>query len=93
MPTKKPRVQTILNEDIYEKFKTLCDKEMRTESQMASIIITKYINDYEAQQNRTEQKSKLEKSSISKVIYLKDWLKKLMKKRSSTRCSAGRRIP
>lgn len=64
---KKPRVQTILNEDIYEKFKTLCDKEMRTESQMASIIITKYINDYEAQQNRTEQKSKLEKSSISKT--------------------------
>ena len=34
MPTKKPRVQTILNEDIYEKFKTLCDKEMRTESQI-----------------------------------------------------------
>ena len=67
MPTKKPRVQTILNEDIYEKVKTLCDKEMRTESQMASIIITKYINDYEAQQNRTEQKSKLEKSSISKT--------------------------
>ena len=43
MPTKKPRVQTILNEDIYEKFKTLCDKEMRTESQMASFIITKFI--------------------------------------------------
>ena len=40
MPTKKPRVQTILNEDIYEKFKTLCNKEMRTESQMASFIIT-----------------------------------------------------
>ena len=34
MPTKKPRVQTILNEDIYEKFKTLCDKEMRTESKI-----------------------------------------------------------
>ena len=67
MPTKKPRVQPILQEDIYEEFKTLCDKEMRTESQMASIIITKYINDYEAQQNRTEQKSKLEKSSISKT--------------------------
>ena len=50
MPTKKPRVQTILNEDIYENFKTLCDKEMRTESQMASIIITKYINDYEIYQ-------------------------------------------
>ncbi|WP_367932457.1 ribbon-helix-helix domain-containing protein [Enterocloster citroniae] len=67
MPTKKPRVQTILNEDIYEKFKILCDKEMRTESQMASIIITKYINDYEAQQNRAEQKGKLEKSSISRT--------------------------
>ena len=67
MPTKKPRVQTILNEDIYEKFKTLCNKEMRTERQRASFIITKYIHDYEAQQNRVGQKSKLEKSSISRT--------------------------
>lgn len=67
MPTKKPRVQTILNENTYEKFKKMCEKEMRTESQMASIIITKYIEEYEAQQERVEQKHKLAESSVSKI--------------------------
>ena len=43
MPTQKPKVQTILNEDTHKDFKALCEKEMRTESQMASFIITKYI--------------------------------------------------
>lgn len=47
MPTKKPRVQTILEIDTYEKFKYVCDKEMRTESQMASYIITNFITEYE----------------------------------------------
>lgn len=67
MPTKKPRVQTILSEDVYKKFKELCEKEMRTESQMASMIITKYIEEYETKQERTSQKQKLEQSSISKT--------------------------
>ncbi len=47
MPTKKPRVQSILEVDTYEKFKYICETEMRTESQMASYIITKFISDYE----------------------------------------------
>lgn len=67
MPTKKPRVQTILEEDIYKKFKELCDKEMRTESQMSGFIITKYIKEYETEQERSNKKKNLEKSSISKT--------------------------
>lgn len=67
MPTKKPRIQTILEEDIYKKFKELCDKEMRTESQMSGFIITKYIKEYEEQQKRSNKKQKLEKSSISRT--------------------------
>ena len=41
MPTKKPRIQT------YEKFKIICETEMRTESQLSGYIITKYIKEYE----------------------------------------------
>lgn len=67
MPTKKPRVQTILEENIYKKFKELCEKEMRTESQMSGFIITKYIEEYEAEQERSTKKKNLEKSSISKT--------------------------
>lgn len=49
MPTKKPRIQSIVELDTYNKFKRICEQEMRTESQMANFIITKYVADYEAQ--------------------------------------------
>lgn len=49
MPTKKPRIQSILENDTYEKFKYLCKKEVRTESQLCSYIITKYIENYETE--------------------------------------------
>lgn len=48
MPTKKPRVQSILENETYEKLKKLCEKDMRSESQMINYIITKHIQDYEA---------------------------------------------
>ena len=48
MPTKKPRIQSILEQNIYDKFKFLCKKDMRTESQLANYIISQYITDYEA---------------------------------------------
>ncbi len=47
MPTKKPRVQTILDEKTYQKFKTLCELNRRSESQLANIIITDYIKNLE----------------------------------------------
>lgn len=49
MPTKKPRVQTILDENEYKKFKILCKIKDRTESKLAGIIIKKYIEAYEAE--------------------------------------------
>lgn len=47
MPTKKPRIQTILEIQTYEKFKIICETKMRTESQLSGYIITKYIKEYE----------------------------------------------
>ena len=43
MPTKKPVIQTVIEENIYNKFKEICKKEDRSESKMAAIIIKKYI--------------------------------------------------
>lgn len=67
MPTKKPKVQIILDENIYQKLKDIAEQDKRSISQMGSIIIENYIKNFEAQQNRTEQKGKLEKSSISRT--------------------------
>lgn len=47
MPTKKPRIQSILEVETHEKLKYICAQEMRTESQMVNYIITKYIDEYE----------------------------------------------
>ncbi len=47
MPTKKPVIQTVIDENIYNKFKEICKKEDRTESKMAAIIIKEYIEQYE----------------------------------------------
>lgn len=47
MPTKKPRIQSILEVETHEKLKYICKKEMRTESQMINYIVTKFINEYE----------------------------------------------
>lgn len=49
MPTKKPRVQTILEEKEYKKFQELCKIKDRTESKLAAIIIKEYITEYETQ--------------------------------------------
>lgn len=49
MPTNKPRIQTIVDEITYRKFKEVCIIEQRTESQMAGIAIKKFIENYESQ--------------------------------------------
>lgn len=67
MPTKKPKLQVILEETTYNKLKELAEEDKRSLSQMGSIIIEKYINEYETQQERAGQKDKLSKSSISKT--------------------------
>ena len=47
MPTIKPRIQTIVEEDTYKKIKFLCTQEQRSESQLVKIIIQEYLNNYE----------------------------------------------
>ncbi len=47
MPTKKPVIQTVVDENIYNKFKEICNREDRSESKMAAIIIRQYIEQYE----------------------------------------------
>lgn len=47
MPSKKPIVQAVLDDNIYKKFKALCEKDERSVSKLAALIIKKYISDYE----------------------------------------------
>ena len=49
MPTAKPRLQTIVEQETYEKVKYICQKEDRSESQLVKIMIKKYLEDYEDQ--------------------------------------------
>ena len=52
MPTKKPVIQTVVEENVYNKFKEICKKEDRSESKMAAIIIRQYIEQYELENGR-----------------------------------------
>lgn len=47
MSSSKPRIQALLENDIYEKFKNLCSEQKRSESNMGGIIITNYIENRE----------------------------------------------
>lgn len=47
MSTKKPRLQLIIEEEYYKKFKELCKKDDRTESNLGGKIIKNYIDQYE----------------------------------------------
>lgn len=49
MPTNKPRVQSILETDTYNKLQIICKNEERSESNKIKHIITEYIRNYEAQ--------------------------------------------
>ena len=52
MPTKKPVIQTVVDENIYNKFKEICNREDRSESKRAAIIIRQYIEQYEKENGR-----------------------------------------
>ena len=52
MPKKKPVIQTVVDENIYNKFKEICNREDRSESKMAAIIIRQYIEQYEKENGR-----------------------------------------
>lgn len=67
MPSNKPILTIRTSNELIERLRTLSEKENRSMSNMAETIIKDYLDNYEAQQNRAEQKSKLEKSSISRT--------------------------
>ena len=52
MPTKKPIVQVVLDDETVRKLDDIANKEGRTRSNIAAYIIKKYIEDYEAAQNK-----------------------------------------
>ena len=66
MPTKKPIVQVVLDEEALKKLDEIATNEGRTRSNIAAYIIRKYIEDYEAAKKReslisqnTESKHKI----------------------------------
>ncbi|WP_373765967.1 hypothetical protein [Jeotgalibaca porci] len=54
MPTKKPVVQCLLDETVFKKLKVLADKENRSTSNIAGMIVTKYIKEYEKEHGKIE---------------------------------------
>lgn len=69
MPTKKPRVQSILEPETYEKLKEICENECRSESQMIKLIIQDYVNKYYAKDIIKEVTEK--QKEINKLIDIK----------------------
>lgn len=66
MPTKKPIVQVVLDEESLKKLDEIATNEGRTRSNIAAYIIKKYIDDYEVAKNKeslisqnTESKHKI----------------------------------
>ena len=49
MPSKKPKIQSVLDPETHKKFQKICEMEHRSESQMAGIIIKKYISKHESE--------------------------------------------
>jgi metal-responsive CopG/Arc/MetJ family transcriptional regulator len=52
MPTKKPIVQVVLDEESLKKLDEIATNEGRTRSNIAAYIIKKYIEDYEAAKSK-----------------------------------------
>lgn len=67
MPSNLPRLTVRLPQETIDKLKEIAKAEHRSTNEQIHHILDNYIKNYEAQQNRAEQKSKLEKSSISKT--------------------------
>ena len=47
MPTNKPKIQAVIEQEYFDKFKSIAEKEERTISQLAKIIIKQFIDENE----------------------------------------------
>ena len=68
MPTKKPRVQSILEPETYKELKQICEIENRSESQMIKIIIQEYVRKYN---NKPVDELNKKQSELRKLIDMK----------------------
>lgn len=85
MPSYKPKVQVLLNEEYHKKFKALCKKERRSDSIMGALMIEKYINEYEAEHGEIEIKEPTRADA-------KKEFKDTMEKRSKKEISHGKTV-
>lgn len=67
MPSNLPRLTLRLPQDTIDKIKAIAEKEHRSTNEQIHYLIEKCIETYETRESRTEQKSKLEQSSISRT--------------------------
>lgn len=67
MPTKKPIVQVVLDEEALKKLDEIATNEGRTRSNIAAYIIRKYIEDYEAAKNKELLKSQITNDRETKI--------------------------
>ena len=67
MPSKKPVIAIRTTEELINKFQVICDKENRSMSNMGEYLIMRYIEEYEAKQEKETRKQELGKSSISRT--------------------------
>ncbi len=67
MPSNLPRLTVRLPQETIDKLKEIAEAEHRSTNEQIHHILDNYIKNYEAQHSRVGQKSKLEKSSISRT--------------------------
>lgn len=49
MPTKKPVIQCVMDEEMYKKLLVICKQEERTPSKKGAMIISEYVRQYEVE--------------------------------------------
>lgn len=47
MPSNRPKIQILLTDTYYKKFKKLCNYYRRSESKMGELMIERYIEEFE----------------------------------------------
>lgn len=70
MPTKKPRLQLILETEYYEKYKYLCERDGRTESNLGKLIIQRYIDQYEEMHGEIQVSKKSDSKNEKYPIHI-----------------------
>lgn len=55
MPSSKPQVKTVIDEEIAEKFKAIAKEQNRSTSNLLGIIVTEYVRNYEQKNGAVNQ--------------------------------------